>query len=96
MEMLRMRDMMEHKQDEINVLKNQLEQKDAAMDVLRNNYELQASIMSQSLLKTFVFYAIDDVQQTVIIGMQFALYRADKPWETFLACCRLWNTWMAA
>jgi hypothetical protein len=39
----RLKDLADRRQDEINLLRNQLEQKDAAIDVIRNNYELQVS-----------------------------------------------------
>ena len=37
----KLRDLADRRQDEINVLRNQLEQKDAAMEALRNSYDGQ-------------------------------------------------------
>ena len=37
----RLRDLADRRKDEINVLRNQLEQKDAAVEVIRNSYDGQ-------------------------------------------------------
>ena len=41
----RLRDLADRRLDEINVLRNQLEQKDAATDVIRNSYESQVGLV---------------------------------------------------
>jgi hypothetical protein len=43
----RLRDLADRRLDEINVLRNQLEQKDAAIDVIRNNYESQVGAVGE-------------------------------------------------
>ncbi|GAX75484.1 hypothetical protein CEUSTIGMA_g2927.t1 [Chlamydomonas eustigma] len=77
----RLKDLADRRQDEINMLRNQLEQKDAAIDVIRNNYELQIRSLEAEIarLQNELAKPRDDAPSRVLAEkLQAELKRKDE------------------